>query len=162
MPIRNRHWQSPGRHHKKLPQSPSSTSYKPGVAFGPGSQAHLLQLDSLPGGTFGSAGVPTRPAGYTGEGSRAASGIPPAASRQLHSLTHLLRELLRQAALLHGEHGRQLRPEHRRPPGTQREGGVRHALLYRHVAADAALHHLCGHERVRFCRYRFCATVFAS
>jgi hypothetical protein len=29
----------------------------------------------------------TRPAGYTGDGSRADSGIPPAASRQLHSLT---------------------------------------------------------------------------
>jgi hypothetical protein len=34
-----------------------------------------------------SAGVPTRPAGYTGDGSRADSGIPPAASRQLLSLT---------------------------------------------------------------------------
>jgi hypothetical protein len=47
-----------------------------------------LPLDSLPRGMFGSAGVPTRPAGYTGDGSRADSGIPPAASRQLHSLTH--------------------------------------------------------------------------
>jgi hypothetical protein len=46
------------------------------------------QLDSLPGGLFGSAGVPTRPAGYTEDSSRAESGIPPAASRQLHSLTH--------------------------------------------------------------------------
>jgi hypothetical protein len=46
------------------------------------------QLDSLPGGMFGTAGVPTRPAGYTGDGSRADSGIPPAASRPLHSLTH--------------------------------------------------------------------------
>jgi hypothetical protein len=45
------------------------------------------QLDSLPGGMFGSAGVPTRPAGYTGDGSRAHSGTPAAASRQLHSLT---------------------------------------------------------------------------
>ena len=44
------------------------------------------QLDSLPGGMFGSAGVPTRPAGYTGDGSRADSGIPPCL-RQLHSLT---------------------------------------------------------------------------
>jgi hypothetical protein len=34
---------------------------------------------------LGSAGVPTRPAGYTGDGSRADSGMPPAASRQLHS-----------------------------------------------------------------------------
>ena len=42
-----------------------------------------------PGGMFGSAGVPTRPAGYTGDGSRADSGTPPAASRPLHSLTHL-------------------------------------------------------------------------
>jgi hypothetical protein len=41
-----------------------------------------------PGGMFGSAGVPTRPAGYTGAGSRADSGTPPAASRQLHSRTH--------------------------------------------------------------------------
>jgi hypothetical protein len=33
-------------------------------------------------GMFGSAGVPTRPAGYyIGDGSRADSGIPPAASR---------------------------------------------------------------------------------
>jgi hypothetical protein len=30
----------------------------------------------------------TRPAGCTGDGSRAASGTPPAASRPLHSLTH--------------------------------------------------------------------------
>jgi hypothetical protein len=29
-------------------------------------------------------------AGYTGDGSRADSGIPPAASRQLHTLTHSL------------------------------------------------------------------------
>ena len=36
---------------------------------------------------FGSAGMPTRPAGYTGDGSRAASGTPPAASRPLHSLS---------------------------------------------------------------------------
>jgi hypothetical protein len=71
------------------------------------------------GGCSGSASVPTRPAGYTGDGltgrlwntascltaaplthshaqlgipetgSRADSGIPPAASRQLHSLTHM-------------------------------------------------------------------------
>ena len=31
------------------------------------------------GGVFGSAGVSTRPAGYTGDGSRSDSGIPPAA-----------------------------------------------------------------------------------
>jgi hypothetical protein len=33
------------------------------------------------GGLFGLAGVPTHPAGYTGDGSRADSGIPPAALR---------------------------------------------------------------------------------
>jgi hypothetical protein len=38
---------------------------------------------------FGSAGVPTRAAGYIRDGSRADSGIPPAISRQLHSLTEL-------------------------------------------------------------------------
>jgi hypothetical protein len=41
---------------------------------------------------FGSAGVPTRPAGYTGDGSRADSGIPPAASRPLHSFVSSLTE----------------------------------------------------------------------
>jgi hypothetical protein len=46
------------------------------------------QLDSLPGGMFGSAGVLTRPPGYIRDGSRADSGIPPAASRQLHSPSH--------------------------------------------------------------------------
>jgi hypothetical protein len=52
---------------------------------------HALTLRNSappPEGMCGSAGVPTRPAGYTGDGSRADSGIPPAASRQLHSLTH--------------------------------------------------------------------------
>jgi hypothetical protein len=39
------------------------------------------QTRLLPGWMFGSAGVPTRAAGYTGDGSRADSGIPPAALR---------------------------------------------------------------------------------
>jgi hypothetical protein len=56
------------------------------------SSSHPMQVDNstpAPGGLFGSAGVPTRPAGYTGDGSRTDSGIPPAASRQLHSLAQV-------------------------------------------------------------------------
>jgi hypothetical protein len=37
----------------------------------------VASADSSPGGLFGSEGVPTRPAGYTGDGSRADSRIPP-------------------------------------------------------------------------------------
>ena len=45
----------------------------------------LTKLDSLPGELFGSAGVPTRPAGYTEDGSRATSGIPPAPLTHAHA-----------------------------------------------------------------------------
>jgi hypothetical protein len=38
-----------------------------------------------PGAMFGSAGVPTCPAGYTGDGSRADSGIPPAPLTHSHA-----------------------------------------------------------------------------
>jgi hypothetical protein len=53
----------------------------PETAHGP-----TLECHQLPHGS--STHSLTRPAGYTGDGSRADSGIPPAASRQLHSLTH--------------------------------------------------------------------------
>jgi hypothetical protein len=73
-------------------------SYRPNTAqmrlaeevtrFVHGQQARGSQPTRLPprgDGCSGSAGVPTRPAGCTGDGSRADSGIPPAASRQFHS-----------------------------------------------------------------------------
>jgi hypothetical protein len=41
-----------------------------------------------PGGCSGQRACPHASWVYTGDGSRADSGIPPAASRQLHSLTH--------------------------------------------------------------------------
>jgi hypothetical protein len=53
----------------------------PETAHGP-----TLEYHQLPHGS--STHSLTRPAGYTGDGSRADSGIPPAASRPLHSLTH--------------------------------------------------------------------------
>jgi hypothetical protein len=57
-----------------------------------------------PGGMFGSAGVPTRPAA-TGDGSRADSGIPPAAFLMAAARTHSVQRTTLYGALGGGRSG---------------------------------------------------------
>jgi hypothetical protein len=64
----------------------------PAADFADHRYAHT-NLGSLPGGMFGSAGVPTRPAGDTGDGSRAHSGTPAAAARAALSHSSALTRL---------------------------------------------------------------------
>jgi hypothetical protein len=65
-----------------------SLTHTPSWVYRRRAHGPTLECHQLPHGS--STHSLTRPAGYTGDGSRVDSGTPPAASRPLHSLTHSL------------------------------------------------------------------------